>query len=105
MLGDESWDDSLCLRAFALNFCGAASLFARHASDNRQLYYGNKKDGMRLAGINITANILSATLLFWIALEVEILLNPDATNKKSGRVVRKLLKILERQRDAKISSI
>ncbi len=104
-LSDESWDDSLSLRAFALNFCGAASLFARHASDNRQLYYGIKKDGLRLAGINITANILSATLLFWIALEVEILLNPDATNKKSGRVVRKLLKILERQRDAKISSI
>jgi hypothetical protein len=30
---------------------------------------------------------------------MEILLNPEATNKKSGRVVRKLLKILERQRE------
>jgi len=98
-LSDQSWEDSLLLRAFALNFCGAASLFARHASDNRQLYYGNTKGGVRLAGINITANILFATLLFWVALEIEILLNPEATNKKSGRVVRKLLKILERQRE------
>ena len=98
-LSDESWADSLFLRAFALNFCGAASLFARHASDNRQLYYGNKKGGWKLAGINIAANILFATLLFWIALEVEILLNPEATDKKSGRVVRKLLKILESRRE------
>ncbi|KAL7442546.1 hypothetical protein ACHAXM_008442 [Skeletonema potamos] len=97
-LSDESWEDSLVLRAFALNFCGAASLFARHASDNRNLY-GKNKDGLRLAGINITANILFATLLYWVALEMEILLNPEATNKKSGRVVRKLLKILERQRE------
>ena len=98
-LNDESWGDSLVLRAFALNFCGAASLFARHASDNRQLYYGKSKDGLRLAGMNITANVTFATLLFWIALEVEILLNPEATKKKNGRVVRKLLKILEKRRE------
>ena len=98
-LSGESWGDSLVLRAFALNFCGAASLFARHASDNRQLYYGKSKDGMRLAAINVTANILFATLIFWIALEIEILLNPEATNKKSGRVVRKLLKILEKRQE------
>lgn len=98
-LNDQSWEDSLVLRAFALNFCGAASLFARHISDNRQLYYRKNKSGMRMAGINITANILFATLLFWVALEIEILLNPEATNKKSGRVVRKLLKILERRRE------
>merc|ERR1712086_98031 len=33
-LSDVSWGESLILRGFAINFCGAASLFARHASDN-----------------------------------------------------------------------
>ena len=97
-LSDNSWEDSLVLRAFALNFCGAASLFARHASDNRQIYY--KQGGARMVGLNIAVNVLFATLLFWIALEIEILLsNPEATNRKSGHVVRKLLKILERRRN------
>ena len=99
-LTNASWGDSLLLRAFALNFCGAASLFARHASDNRKLYYDNSNDdGTRMAVFNIAVNILFATLLFWVALEVEILLNPQATNKKSGHVVRKLLKILEQRRE------
>lgn len=75
-LHDLSWRESLILKGFAINFCGAASLFARHASDNRRLY-GKKGRGIRRAAMNMTANILFASVVFWIAIEIEELAKPD----------------------------
>jgi len=91
---DVSWGESLILRGFAINFCGAASLFARHASDNRQLY-AKKWRGLRRTGINITANILFASVVFWVAFEIEEWAQPG--EKRRGVVV-KLMKILEKRR-------
>ena len=73
-LSDDTWGESLVLRAFSINFCGAASLFAKHASDNRELYAKRPK-GLHRMGINVVANLVFATMVFWIALEIEELLN------------------------------
>lgn len=91
---DVSWGDSLLLRGFALNFCGAASLFARHASDNRRLYT-KKGGGRRQAMVNVTANIIFATIVFWVAFEIEEWEQPHDTRRG---VVVKIQKILERRR-------
>jgi hypothetical protein len=93
-LRDRSWGDSLLLRGFAINFCGAASLFARHTSDNRQLCT-KKRRGPRRAAINMSANILLAIVIFWIALEIEEWTHPNT--HRSG-VVMRIMKILERRK-------
>ncbi|EED91961.1 predicted protein [Thalassiosira pseudonana CCMP1335] len=81
---DGLWGDSLILRAFSINFCGAASLFARHASDNRQLYT-KKPRRLKQVGLNIVVNLMFATLVFLIALEIERLLDiPVGTGVKVG---------------------
>jgi hypothetical protein len=81
---DGLWGDSLILRAFSINFCGAASLFARHASDNRQLYT-KKPRRLKQVGLNIVVNLMFATLVFLIALEIERLLDiPVDTGVKVG---------------------
>eukprot|EP00581_Thalassiosira_minuscula_P014627 CAMPEP_0183716394 /NCGR_PEP_ID=MMETSP0737-20130205/10336_1 /TAXON_ID=385413 /ORGANISM="Thalassiosira miniscula, Strain CCMP1093" /LENGTH=383 /DNA_ID=CAMNT_0025945663 /DNA_START=111 /DNA_END=1262 /DNA_ORIENTATION=+ len=90
-LSDVSWGDSLILRGFAINFCGAASLFARHIADNRRLY----KKRWKGLPVNITANILFASLVFWAAFEIEEWAQPS--DKRRGVVV-KLMKILEKRR-------
>jgi hypothetical protein len=92
-LRDRSWGDSLLLRGFAINFCGAASLFARHASDNRRLC-AKRGGGARRAAINMGANILLALVIFWIALEIEEWTHPN-THRRG--VVMRIMKILERR--------
>ena len=94
-LRDRSWGDSLLMRGFAINFCGAASLFARHASDNRRLF-AKKKVGHRRAAINMCANVLLAMVIFWIALEIEEWTHPD-THRRG--VVMRIMKILERREE------
>jgi len=96
-LRDVSWGESLILRGFAINFCGAASLFARHVSDNRRLY-AKKWKGLWRAWINISANIVFATVVFWAAFEIEQWEQPSETRKG---VVVKLMKILETRRKNK----
>jgi len=102
---DASWGDSLILRGFALNFCGAASLFSRHASDNRRLYTAKVKRGAttsrrRALMKNMSANIIFATIVFWVAFEVEEWeVDPDI---RRGAVV-KIMKILEKRRANKVS--
>ncbi|KAL7544237.1 hypothetical protein ACHAWF_011416 [Thalassiosira exigua] len=103
-LGDRSWGESLMLRGFAINFCGAASLFARHASDNRRLLVATRRErgsrgGARRAGINAAANILFATVLFWFAFEIEESLDLGSGRRRRGVMV-KLIKILEKRRAA-----
>eukprot|EP00584_Thalassiosira_punctigera_P015568 CAMPEP_0172549490 /NCGR_PEP_ID=MMETSP1067-20121228/18562_1 /TAXON_ID=265564 ORGANISM="Thalassiosira punctigera, Strain Tpunct2005C2" /NCGR_SAMPLE_ID=MMETSP1067 /ASSEMBLY_ACC=CAM_ASM_000444 /LENGTH=375 /DNA_ID=CAMNT_0013336881 /DNA_START=112 /DNA_END=1239 /DNA_ORIENTATION=- len=93
-LSNISWGESLILRGFAINFCGAASLFARHASDNQQLY-AKKWGGLRQTGINIAANISLSSLVFWVAFEIEEWVQPG--EKRRGMVV-KIMKILEKRR-------
>jgi len=92
-LRDRSWGDSLLLRGFAINFCGAASLFARHTSDNRRLCT-KKRMGPRRAAINMGANVLLAMVIFWIALEIEEWTHPN-THRRG--VVMRIMKILERR--------
>ena len=95
-LRDISWGDSLLLRGFAINFCGAASMFAKHTSDNRRLYTAKKGKGSRRAAItNMTANIIFATIVFWVAFEIEEWEQPHDTRRG---VVVKILKVLERRR-------
>jgi len=93
-LSDVSWGESLILRGFAINFCGVASLFARHASDNQRLY-GKKWRGLAIVWINIVANIVFATLVFWAAFEIEQWEQPSETRRG---VVVKIIKILEKRR-------
>jgi hypothetical protein len=38
-ISDRSWGDSLLLRGFAINFCGAASLFARHTAEHSEIQF------------------------------------------------------------------
>ena len=100
---DASWGDSLILRGFALNFCGAASLFSRHASDNRRLYttkIGRGASSRRRAMMkNVSANIIFATIVFWVAFEIEEWeVDPDV---RRGAVV-KIMKILEKRRANRI---
>ena len=101
---DASWGDSLILRGFALNFCGAASLFSRHASDNRRLYtrkVGRGASSRRRALMkNMSANIIFATIVFWVAFEVEEWEQP--LDVRRGAVV-KIMKILEKRRANKVS--
>ena len=92
---DEAWGDSLVLRGFAINFCGAASLFARHASDNQRLYTRKGRGGLRRAAINVTANVFFASLVFWVAFETEEWSQPSESR---GGVVVKIMKILEKRR-------
>jgi len=93
---DISWGDSLLLRGFAINFCGAASMFAKHTSDNRRLYTAKKGKGAQRAAItNMTANIIFATIVFWVAFEIEEWEQPHETRRG---VVVKILKVLERRR-------
>ena len=96
-LWEKTWAESLVLRGFAINLCGAASLFTRHVSDNRRLYYSRKKTGLQL---NALANMVLASMVFWLAFEMEELLHPseDSGVKRRGRVVFKLMKILENRR-------
>ena len=96
-LYERTWAESLMLRGFAINLCGAASLFTRHVSDNRRLYYSRKKAGLRL---NVLANMILASIVFWLAFEVEELLqfSEDSGVRRRGRVVFKLMKILENRR-------
>ena len=91
---DPTWGDSLMLRGFAINFCGAASLFARHVSDNRRLY-AKRWRGLWRAWINIAVNVMFATIVFWVAFEIEEWERP--TDTRRGVVV-KIMKILERRR-------
>lgn len=96
---DEIWGDSLLLRGFAINFCGAASLFARHASDNRRLYTQKKKQrGMRQTCINVAANVFFASIVFWVAFEIE---EWEAPHEKRRGVVIRIMKILEKRREAR----
>jgi len=101
---DASWGDSLILRGFALNFCGAASLFSRHASDNRRLYTTKVKRGAttsrrRALMKNMSANIIFATIVFWVAFEIEEW-EVDPLIRR-GAVV-KIMKILEKRRANRI---
>jgi len=93
-LSDVSWGESLILRGFAINFCGAASLFARHVSDNQRLY-AKKWKGLLRTWINILANILFATLVFWAAFEIEQWEQPSEIRRG---VMVKIMKILEKRR-------
>jgi hypothetical protein len=74
-----SWENSLMLRAFSINFCGAASVFSRHISGLSVLYSRSSKRS-RLVLLNVTLNLLFAAMVYWIALEIEVLLH---TNEKS----------------------
>lgn len=98
-LSNVLWGESLILRGFAINFCGAASLFARHVSDNRRLY-AKKWKGLWRAWINMVANIVFATLVFWAAFEIEQWEQPSETRKG---VVVKIMKILEKRRKNRAS--
>ena len=93
---DRSWGDSLLLRGFAINFCGAASLFARHTADNRRLC-SEKRGGSRRAVINMAANIVLAMMIFWIGVEIEEWTHPDINHRRRG-VVMRIMKILERRK-------
>lgn len=97
-LRDDKWGDSLILRGFAINFCGAASLFARHASDNRRLYSKKGTSGFRRAVINMTANIAFASVVFWVAFEIIEWEHRDDADHHSRGVVLKIMKILETRR-------
>lgn len=92
---DETWGDSLILRGFAINFCGAASLFARHASDNQRLYTKEGRGRTRRTVINMAANVFFASIVFWVAFETEEWSQPN--DKRRGVVV-KIMKILEKRR-------
>jgi len=93
---DRSWGDSLLLRGFAISFCGAASLFARHTADNRRLC-SEKRGGSRRAVINMAANIVLAMMIFWIGVEIEEWTHPDINHRRRG-VVMRIMKILERRK-------
>lgn len=67
------------LRAFSVNFCGAASVFSRHISGLSVLYSRSSKRS-RLVLLNVTLNLLFAAMVYWIALEIEVLLH---VNEKS----------------------
>ena len=63
---------SVILQSVAGSFCGAASAFAGHSSDLRQLY---KTKGAQAALTNALANLGLAALVFFVALEIEGLLS------------------------------
>jgi len=65
------WQRSVLLTSFAGSFCGAASAFAGHASDTRNLY---RELGLAAALANVLANLALSALPFVIALELERLL-------------------------------
>lgn len=70
------WSESLMLKAFATNFCGAASVFSRHISGLSLLYTTSSKRS-RLVLYNVMINLLFAAMVYWIALEIEALLHED----------------------------
>jgi hypothetical protein len=103
-ISDRSWGDSLLLRGFAINFCGAASLFARHTADNRRLYSEKKRGGPRRAVINMAANIGLAMMIFWIGVEIQEWIHPDINYRRRG-VVMRIMKILERRKTLQESQV
>ena len=74
------WSESLLLRAFSINFCGSASVFSRHISGLSLLY--SKSNG-RLVILNVMVNLILAATVYWIALEIEILLHEAESNDDS----------------------
>lgn len=76
------WDESLVLKACSVNFCGAASVFSRHISGLSLLYSTSSKRS-RLVLMNVFVNLLFATMIYWIALEIEILLHETDYNLPS----------------------
>ena len=76
---DPLWSESLMLKAFSINFCGAASVFSRHISGLSLLYSTSSKRS-RLVLLNVMINLLFAALVYWIALEIEVLLNDGENN-------------------------
>lgn len=70
------WSKSLMLKAFAINFCGAASVFSRQISGLSLLYSRSSKRS-RLVLLNVTVNLLFAAMVYWIALEIEVLLHNE----------------------------
>ena len=62
---------SVLLQSFAGSFCGAASAFAGHSSDQHSLF---KSKGLRAAAQNSAVNLLLSCAVFFVALEVERLL-------------------------------
>ena len=77
---DPLWSESLMLKAFSVNFCGAASVFSRHISGLSLLYSTSSKRS-QLVLLNVMINLLFAAMVYWIALEIEVLLND---NKSDG---------------------
>jgi hypothetical protein len=78
---DPSWGESLMLRAFSVNFCGAASVFSRHIS-GLSLLYSRSRRKSRAVFLNVLIDLLFAAMIYWIALEIELLLhdhNKDTT--------------------------
>jgi hypothetical protein len=75
---NPTWSESLILKAFATNFCGAASVFSRHISGLSLLYSTSSKRS-RLVLSNVLVNLLFAGMVYWIALEIEVLLH-DSEN-------------------------
>ena len=75
------WSESLLLRAFSINFCGSASVFSRHISGLSLLYSKSSKG--RLVILNVMVNLILAVTVYWIALEVEILLHKAESNVDS----------------------
>lgn len=96
------YNRSLLLRGFAINFCGAASLFARHTADNRRLC-GEKRGGPRRAVVNMAANIVLAMMIFWIGVEIEEWTHPDINHGRG--VVMRIMKILERRKTLQESQV
>ncbi|KAL3778540.1 hypothetical protein HJC23_001709 [Cyclotella cryptica] len=68
----RSPSESLVLKALSINFCGAASIFSRHISGLSLLYTMSLKRS-RLVFLNVSINLLFATMIYWIALVIESL--------------------------------
>lgn len=62
----------LVLKALSINFCGAASVFSRHISGLSLLYTRSSKRS-KLIFLSVSINLLFATVLYWIALEIDSL--------------------------------
>lgn len=70
-LRQKVWQRSVLLQAFSGSFCGAASAFAGHSSDTRELW---KSAGPARALLNSAANLCFALIAFTLALHLERLL-------------------------------
>ena len=69
------WVRSVPLQAFSQSFCGAASAFAGHTNDTRELW---ARAGPSRAMHNLAANLGGAVVVFLVAVELERMLGSAA---------------------------